>query len=102
MMIHKLDGSFNINKLHVIHLFEADYNGLNDLVICLSISLSAIRSVALSILFGCSAASRWDMLYCLQLFFKCLRNNVDCVELLDVTPLYGAIFRGSWLPKRVC
>ena len=28
MMIHKLDGSFNINKLRVIHLFEADYNGL--------------------------------------------------------------------------
>ena len=28
MMIHKLDGSYNINKLRVIHLFEADYNGL--------------------------------------------------------------------------
>ena len=28
MMIHKLDGSFHINKLRVIHLFEADYNGL--------------------------------------------------------------------------
>ena len=28
MMIHKLEGSFNINKLRVIHLFEADYNGL--------------------------------------------------------------------------
>ena len=27
-MIHKLDGSYNINKLRVIHLFEADYNGL--------------------------------------------------------------------------
>ena len=27
MMIHKLDGSFLINKLRVIHLFEADYNG---------------------------------------------------------------------------
>ena len=28
MMIHKLDGLYNINKLQVIHLFEADYNGL--------------------------------------------------------------------------
>ena len=28
MMIHKLDGSYDINKLRVIHLFEADYNGL--------------------------------------------------------------------------
>ena len=28
MMIHKLEGSYNINKLRVIHLFEADYNGL--------------------------------------------------------------------------
>ena len=28
MMIHKLDGSYYINKLRVIHLFEADYNGL--------------------------------------------------------------------------
>ena len=28
MMIHKLDGSYNVNKLQVIHLFEADYNGL--------------------------------------------------------------------------
>ena len=28
MMIHKLDGSFNINKLRVIHIFEADYNGV--------------------------------------------------------------------------
>ena len=28
MMIHKIDGSYNINKLRVIHLFEADYNGL--------------------------------------------------------------------------
>ena len=28
MMIHKLEGLFNINKLRVIHLFEADYNGL--------------------------------------------------------------------------
>ena len=28
MMIHKLDGSYNINKLRVIHIFEADYNGL--------------------------------------------------------------------------
>ena len=28
MMIHKLNGSYNINKLRVIHLFEADYNGL--------------------------------------------------------------------------
>ena len=27
-MIHKLEGSFLINKLRVIHLFEADYNGL--------------------------------------------------------------------------
>ena len=27
MMIHKLEGSFLINKLRVIHLFEADYNG---------------------------------------------------------------------------
>ena len=26
-MIHKLEGSFLINKLRVIHLFEADYNG---------------------------------------------------------------------------
>ena len=28
MMIHKLEGSYNINKLRVIHLFKADYNGL--------------------------------------------------------------------------
>ena len=27
IMIHKLDGSYLINKLQVIHLFEADYNG---------------------------------------------------------------------------
>ena len=27
MMIHKMDGSYHINKLRVIHLFEADYNG---------------------------------------------------------------------------
>ena len=27
MMIHKLEGSYLINKLRVIHLFEADYNG---------------------------------------------------------------------------
>ena len=27
MMIHKLDGPFLMNKLRVIHLFEADYNG---------------------------------------------------------------------------
>ena len=38
----------------------------NDFVTCLSISLSAYRSVALSILLGCSAASRWDILYCFQ------------------------------------
>ena len=28
MMIHKLEGSFLLNKLRVIHLFEADYNGI--------------------------------------------------------------------------
>ena len=39
---------------------------LNDFVICLSISLSANRSVALSILFGWSAASCLDILYCFQ------------------------------------
>ena len=27
MMIHKLDGSYLLNKLRVIHIFEADYNG---------------------------------------------------------------------------
>ena len=26
-MIHKVQGSFFLNKLRVIHLFEADYNG---------------------------------------------------------------------------
>ena len=27
MMIHKLEGSYLLNKLRVIHIFEADYNG---------------------------------------------------------------------------
>ena len=26
-MIHKIDGSFLLDKLRVIHIFEADYNG---------------------------------------------------------------------------
>lgn len=28
MMIHKVEGQYDVNKLRVIHIFEADYNGL--------------------------------------------------------------------------
>ena len=47
-MIHNLDGSFDINKLRVIHLFEADYNGTIGILFNRNVLYNAEQKVLLN------------------------------------------------------